>query len=731
MPHARSTRAQHWMIATALALTASTSLAADGVEEIVVTANKRVADQQDVPIALSALSSERLREIGAVRMTDLTSAAPGFYFSRTSNVNTVFIRGVGGGGRNIGFGGRAGIYLDGVYVGQPGAIDQSLIDVERVEIFRGPQGTSFGRNAVSGAVNVVTRAPSRTFDSAVALTAGNFDRVGASAWLSGPLSETTQAKLSAHSERRDGFVRNLFDRSDEIGRIDVDVVRGALRFEPSERLQLDVTADYTQDESLRSTLEANSSTLGAGTFDPFAPAPFVLNEDEPRTREDVNYGANATLRYRAGAHELTSISAYRKVDSTRRSDNDYGPLSLLFTDYGDEFEQWSQELRIASDASSRIRYVAGLFALREEAETYRSATAGNDVIGRFPVAPGIVASNSASITTDSYAAFGHFDWDLTQALTLSAGLRFTHEERALEFDLDGTRSGAFNIGTLRDFRDSDDEDRWTPELSVSYRLTPDVLVYGTYAEGFKSGGWNIDFLSRDQLTPLPGSTATPFAFDAERVRSYEFGLKSEWLDRRLRANVATFIAEYRDFQTNQFVAVGGGRTVLFLTNAAEVQTYGVELGIETRPVESVRINLDAAYVDAEFDSFPRGGIAASDASGNRLPYAARTSGAFRASYALPMSFAGGRFTLFGQYTYRSGSFSGQENSIDQRMDGYGLINARAGWQRDDGAFFIGLWGENLGDDVYFTNRVRDFIGTQAVSYGEPRTYGVELRASFR
>lgn len=716
----------HLALGTTLCSAESTAT----VEEIVVSAHRRESDQQTVAMAASSISRDRLAELGAVRLTDLTSVVPGFNFSRTSNVNTVFIRGVGGGGRNIGFGGRTGIYLDGVYVGQPGAIDQSLVDIDRVEILRGPQGTMFGRNAVAGAVNIVTRAPSADFTSGVVATAGNYERRALSGWINGGLTDSVQGKLSAHSERRDGFVRNLFDGSNDIGKIDVDSVRAAVKFDSGSPLQVQFNADYTRDQSLRSTLEANSGTLGNGANDPFAPAAFTLNENDPRTREDVNYGASATVTYELDRHTFTSITGFRKVESVRHSDNDYGPLSLLFTDYDDTFEQWSQELRIASDADRSLRYVAGLFALREDATTFRTATAGRDVVGRFPVAPNSVSFNAADITTDSFALFAHADVDLRADLTLSAGVRYTIEERDLRFDLDGSRSGAFNIGTLRGFTDSDDEHRLTPEISVSYRIAPDALVYATYAEGFKSGGWNVDFLSRDQLTSPNGSGETPFAFEAERVRSYEIGAKTEWFERRLRANVAAFLAEYRDFQTNQFVAVPGGRTVLFLTNAARVTTRGVELSLEARPIAAFRVNVDAAYIDGEFDEFPRGGVAGGDASGNALPYSPDFSGSVRASYTLPFELASGDLALHGQYSYRSSSFSGQENSRDQFMDSYELLGARISWTHHSGAVTVSAWGENLGNELYTTNRVRDVLGTQAISFGEPRTYGIELRMNF-
>jgi iron complex outermembrane receptor protein len=664
-------------------------------------------------------------------LSDLAAAAPAFSIQRASNVDTVFIRGVGGGGRNIGFGGRAGVYLDGVYVGQPGALDQVLGDIERVEILRGPQGTLFGRNTVSGAVNIVTQAPSEALTGGVNLIAGNFDRIAGGARISGPLLDDRIAgKLSVYSERRDGYVRNLFDGSDDIGRIDVDSARAGLRIDATERLTLDLAADYTQDHSLRSNLEANSSTLGAGKVDPFAPAPFVVNENDKRIREESNYGASLTARYELDGHSLTSISAWRKVTTDRHTDNDYGPLSLLFTDFNDRFEQLSQELRIASSEDRPFRYVAGVFWLREDADTFRTATAGSDVVGRFPVAPGAVSSNAADVVTESAAAFAHGDLDIGDALTLSAGMRYTHERRTLEFDLDGSRSGAFNIGTLHDFRDAETEDRVTPSFGARYRLMPDISVYASYAEGFKSGGWNIDFLNTQQLTFVPGRDATPFAFDTEKARSYEVGVKSEWLEHRLRVNAAVFSTDYRGFQTNQFIEFPGGRTVIALTNAAKAQTQGLEIDLEARIAADLRVLLNYAYIDAEFDSFRGGGVAGTDATGNRLPYAPRNAGAASIAYDVPLQLAAGRVSVSARYDYRSDSFSGQENTPEQRLAAYGLYGARIGWQRDDGRWGVALWGENLGNERYLSNRLRDFLGTQVQAQGMLRQYGVELTGAF-
>ena len=281
-------------VAPASAQTETATSAADlGVEAVVVTAQKREQNLQDVPIAITAFSQDRLTELGAARLSDLSNRAPNFLIEKFANVETVFIRGVGGGGRSIGFGGRAGVYLDGVYTGQVGAIDQALADIQRVEILRGPQGTLFGRNSVSGAVSIVTSPPSPTFTASIDLKGGNYDERSLAATVSGPIvPDRVLAKLSVFREKRDGYITNLFDGSTRGGMIDTASVRGAVRLLLTDKLTIDIAADYSRDKSQIAPIESISSPTGAAGS---------IRPRRPCSRSTRTCRASATTRISASA----------------------------------------------------------------------------------------------------------------------------------------------------------------------------------------------------------------------------------------------------------------------------------------------------------------------------------------------------------------------------------------------------------------------------------------------
>ena len=714
-------------ISPASAQTDTTTTTAAAVEEVVVTAQKREQNLQDVPIAITAISQDRLSQLGASRLSDLSNRAPNFLIEKFANAETVFIRGVGGGGRNIGFGGRAGVYIDGVYTGQVGAIDQALADIQRVEILRGPQGTLFGRNSVSGAVNIITREPSSTFTAGIDLKGGNYDERSLSANVSGPIvPDRVLAKLSVFRETRDGYVTNLFDNSTRGGQIDGASVRGALRLLPTDKLTVDIAADYSRDKSQVAPIESISTPTGGGLIDPSAPALFQVNENTPRIRDNKDFGVSVTGLYRLPADlALTSITAFRAVNSYRQADNDYSPLDLLASHYADRFNQFTEELRIASPSTGRLRYVAGVYYLDELALTGRDVTVGKDAVGRLPAAPGPVPS-SARIRNRSIAAFGNFDFDIAGPLTLNAGARFTHEHRTLLFNLDGSKSGGFGIGVLTNFHDAASEDHVSPTVGLTYKLSPDASLYAKYSNGFKSGGWNVDFLTRAQVVDQPGQTGTPFAFKTETANSYEIGAKTELFERRLRINGAAFLASYSDYQINQFVGATG---IVQLTNAAKVDTSGLELSAEARLTPDLRLTADGAWLRTKFASFPHGGALGADATGNRLPFAPRFSGAVGGEYILPFELAGGRFSLFYQYSYRGFSYASQENILPgQALPSHGLSSGRVSWLSANRRYEIALYGDNIGDHHYIVNQGKDLLGTNLIAWGEPLTWGVELKA---
>ncbi len=701
------------------------------LEEVVVTAQKRTENLQDVPIAVSAVGAERVEQLHATRLADLTAVAPNFSVEKANG--TVYIRGVGGGGRNIGFGGRAGVYLDGVYIGQAAALSQSLLDIDHVEVLRGPQGHLFGRNTVSGAANIITRAPAAEFGGEVTLGAGNLEYRSLGLRADLPIVEDkVLAKLSVGLEKRDGYTRNLFDDDRVIGSLDSQSYRGAIRLLPNEKVTVDVSADYMRDKSFRGGPESVSGLTGAGLVDPLAPNAYEVNTNTPRFKHVETGGGAVNVNYEQDdGSAITSITAYRTSRSAVQADNDYTPIDFLHTLYEDEFRQLSQELRIASSDEGRLRYVAGVFLLSEEADTKRVAAWGAAAVGLgLGLAPNSSTPSSAGIRTTSYALFGSLDYDLTERLTVNLGGRYTIEQRKLRYDLDGSNSGLVGIATLKGFKDEDEENRFSPSIGATFKATDDLNLYAKYSTGFKSGGWNVDFLNKNQVKDLNGDGRADFAFDTETVQSYEIGAKAELFERRLRLNAAVFAANYDDYQINRFVQFPGGITVIQLSNAAKVETKGVEVSFEAAPIRNLLLTLDAAYMDAAFDDFKGGGPGGADASGNALPFSPKWSGTASAQYTFDLPSLGSELTLFGQYAYRAETYAGQENQDNQRLGERKLVNARATFTHLGTGLSVSVWGSNITDQDYLTNRTADFLGTKFVERGEPQTYGLEVTARF-
>ncbi|HTK36560.1 MAG TPA: TonB-dependent receptor [Caulobacteraceae bacterium] len=703
------------------------------VADVVVTARQRPEAAQSVPLAVRAITADRIRDVQPVQLSDLSGAAPNFSIERMGGLDTVMIRGAGGGGRTIGFDARTAVYLDGVYIAQPGALNRSLADAERVEVLRGPQGALFGRNTVSGAVNIISRAPGAVFAGEAKVWGGSREDRGAYASVDTPLvADKVWGRLSGTRETRNGFTLNLYDGSHDVGSIDLASYRAAVRVQADARLRFDLAADYALDRSLRDGFEATSNSVGTGMTDPYAPAPFQIDENTPRIRRNEQGGVSLHADYSlADLGSLTSISAYRMNQVRRRSDNDYSPLDLLSTDYHDHFGQLSQEVRLASNETAPLRYVVGAFYLHEVARSNRVAAFGTDTLkAGLPVAPGSVVPSRARIDSTSLAAFANLDYQLAPHWTLSGGLRLNHEDRTLLFDLQGGQSGALRIATLTDFHDKAQESRPTPSLSLTYAPSRTLSVYGRYAEGFKSGGWNVDFLNTGQVVPLPGSKGAAFAFGPENDRSYEVGLKAQLWGGRARFDATAFIMEFRDYQTNKLIAYPNGMNVIVLTNASSARSSGVELSAELRPASFLRFTVDAGTLDAHFGRFPGGGLAGQDASGNRLPFSPRFSARAGVELLSPADPRYGSLDLYVGERHKSFMFTGQENLMTESVPTSDVVDARLSWRPPNARFEFALWGRNLGDADYLTNSVRDFLGTHTVTHGDPRSYGVELAARF-
>lgn len=708
------------------------------LDAVIVTAQKRTQALEDVPIAISVIDRETLEKGRSHTLADVQQLVPNFSFDRAGTA-TLSLRGIGGGGRNIGFDPRVGVYLDGVYVGQSQALNMPLFDIAQVDVLRGPQGYLFGRNTVAGAVNITTEAPSPVFDYRLRAVAGNHDTAEFHGSVTGPLGNSVSGKLSASHESRSGYTRNRFNGSylDDLNRFST---RGQLRFETSEKLTIDVYGDYSRADE--NTLVGQPTT---GFFDvqiPGLPLPKRQVDFNTTPFIDVTlYGGSTNATYRMdNGHTLTSVTGYRDVAQRRQNDTDYSNKDILHINFNDKFKQFSQELRLGSPDEGRARYVFGLYYLHEDADSARSARIGQDMNAIVPLpagspvpfAPvglafgltaGSVVPAIANVKTEDLAVFGAFDYDLVERLTLNLGARYTHETKDIVFNLDGSKSGGFRIATLNNFRDSRSDGSFNPTAGLTFALAEHVNVYAKYASGFKSGGWNIDFLNAGQI-------ATGFDFDTETVDSYEVGLKGVAMDGRLRFDMAAFHNQFDNYQVFQFVALGGGASVLQLRNAAKVETRGVEFSTSFQANRNLRLSGNFGYVDATFDKFPNGGPGGADLSGHELPAPSFTA-ALTLDYGVALPALAGRLDFYGEYSYRGSFFSGANNDpVLERIGSRNLVNARLGYSHDSGRYGVSLWARNLFNRDFLSTRGRDFLGNQFVQYGEPRAYGLELWHNF-
>jgi iron complex outermembrane receptor protein len=689
------------------------------LDEVVVTAQKRAQSIEDVPIAVTVVDRKALKNTRAATLADMQQLVPNFSIAQSLGVNTITVRGIGGGGRNIGFDTRTGVYVDGIYMGQAHALDQSLFDIEQVEVLRGPQGHLFGRNTVAGAVNITTRAPSETFESSFRAVAGNYNTREGYVNVSGPIADKLLGKLSVGYEARDGFSTNLFNQQklDDLKRAST---RGQLAIQATDRLEINLSADYADIKQKQVLGEAVTDMGGA----PLAFGPYANHTVNFNTTPYINNtlsGGSLTANYdMTGDHTLTAITGYRSTHQNRQNDTDYTPNDVLHIDYTDDFKQLSQEIRIASALKGSLRYVAGVYLMHESADTYRIAVAGANgaMIG---VAPGATIPISGAVKTDSYALFGSLDYDLSNRLTLNLGARYTDEKKSLLYNITG--AGILGMGTAANYTDTRSDSMLTPTLGVTYALNKSLNIYGKYSRGFKSGGWNLDYLTNTQI-------ANKFNFNRETVDSYELGLKGTELDRRMSYDFSVFHSSFKDFQVFQFVNTGV-TSELQLRNAAQAESVGAEASLRAMVTDNLSIGGNVGVMRAKFNSFPGGMTGGGDAAGKRLPDAPDLTASVSANYSVFASSLGGRLDFYGEVSHRSKSYSGVDNN--EALDSVGsrsIVNARVSLVADHARFEMSMWARNLFNSSYTTAHSHDFFGNQYVKRGDPRTFGVEGKYSF-
>lgn len=708
------------------------------MEEITVTAQKRAQSLQDVPISVQAITESAIRELGATVISDLEASAPSLQTGGaigTSN-QRMGIRGIVDYSRNTGVDARMGIYIDGVYQGRSYSSDQPLLGLERVEILRGPQGTLFGKNTVSGALSLVTKTPTEEFEGEVQAELGNLEYRKAAAYVSGALGETVFGSLSFSYDESDGYYYNTTLEQDT-GGYDRWSTRGKLRFVPGDRLEIILAGDAAQSNS-NLPLYVNAAL------------PPYTSQQNFEAEDEVNFwGGALTVNYDLDSgYTLTSITAYREADYQTRYDDDILPFAIQSTEFDEDSDQLSQELRLVSPREDRYDWVAGLYYFSSDMSTARRAIFGEDLYNLLipALAPFSAALQGSvtipnDVTVDSWAAYIHGNYRFSDRWELTAGLRYTDESKDINwrqqnFPADpataaaleavtglpltqapGFAFGGFNYDPVVDSRSEND---WSPTVGLNWFVGADTMIFGKYASGFKSGGYNADFMT-DGLAN--------FEYEDESVDSWELGIKSTMLDGTLRINATAFMMEFEDFQVFQFLDNSRGTTSVQLTNAGKATSQGVELETAWLPTDRLEFAFNVTALDATYDVFVNPDPNRPDFTGNKLAYAPDWKTYFSAQYLQPLG-DHGSLRFFADYSWVDDQYSDPSNAPLYLIESYSLIGARVSWMPVSEQWELALWGRNLADEEY--NRINDtnFLQFPRTIWGAPRTYGVSFTYFF-
>jgi len=675
------------------------------LEEIMVTAQKKVENLQQTPVTVTALTGVALEQAGITDIRGLAAVTPGLTITGDNQLGTspIAIRGVGSAGGGIGSDDSVGIYIDGVYLGRPAANTFELVDIERVEILRGPQGTLYGRNATGGAVSFVTKRPS--LDEAegfVGLEYGNFDAIKGKAYVSAPISDTVAFKVAATFSRRDGFAFNAFDGSPDVineapERLlgeEAATIRAAILFD-KDALDILVSADYGYFDQ---SVPLKDVTNGLGD-----PDEYFVNAASTQDREFG--GISATINYAfSDSLSLTSVTAYRESYYDEIYDSDGTPAEAFRVEPTEDQDQFSEELRLTALMENGLEIMIGGYFFRENSEW------------DAPVGPFGATRLLTTNRTTSFAAFANASYPVTEALTLTGGLRYSHEEKDFTFTA-GSRFADLPAP-------GGGEDSWgavTPRFAIDYKVSDDVFLYASVSRGFKSGGFNLTGLQ---------------SFDPEFIWSYEAGTKADLFDSKVRVNMNAFYYDYEDLQVRIPVRPG----VVSVTNAAAAEIMGLELEFKLLPTDRLAITGSIAYLDATYDQFdvpvydtdvssPTLGeiIDVVDLSGNRLNRAPEWKLNLNAEYLTPLGGAGD-LTLRAEYVYESEIFFTEQNISTFGRGGFHIVNARAVLEPSDNWAFS-AFVENIGDERFVANII-PIAGLPQGFASLPRTYGIAINYSF-
>jgi iron complex outermembrane receptor protein len=673
----------------------------EGLEEIVVTAQRRSENVQRVPIAVTAVTAGQLQSQGVLRTNDLPRLAPGLVINRENNTPQIFLRGIGTPNSAPGYESAVATYVDGVYIGVPIGASLSLSDVERIEVIKGPQGTLFGRNATAGVLQVITRDPSQHQGLDFYASYGRFSAVEAGVYGGVRMSDRVAAGLSVDWRRQyDGWGTNLYSGEDAYKGKEISL-RGKVKIEPADTTTITLSGDYMYNMT---DIGSNQRLIRPSKQrDAFIPGYYDIRHDFPGYTNVKSYGAAGTVVQNIGSLSLISITAWRKLRSLQSIDSDQSSVAFIQGSYHVDFEQFSQEVRLTSKSGGKFDWMLGGF--------YFAATA------EVPDYSVFVVSNVAKVTgkqnLKSYAAFAQGTLAITDTTKLTGGARYTIDRRNFE----GTRqvgTAPIIVKPLRYQKDTQPSFR----LSLDQSISGDSMVYASYNRSFRGGGFNATSPLDNPIKP-------------ETIDAYEVGAKLGFLDRRVRLNAAAFLYNLSDIQLQQ--TIGG---IASTYNASAARVKGVEADFTAIPFKGLTLRVAGTLLNGKYTRFPgaprftalptTGAVSTPiDGSGLDTLRTPKLSGAFSLDYVVPVSIGSLRFS--GNVYHTDSYWVDAGNSFKQA--GYNLVGASAGWSSSDETRSLTLWTRNLFGQKY-CDRVQVSSNGFGCGAGEPMTFGVTGRLRF-
>ncbi|MBO9380095.1 TonB-dependent receptor [Sphingomonas histidinilytica] len=746
---------------------------ADRIEEIVVTAQKRSENLQRVPISAQVMTGASLNRSNIASLTDIAEIAPSVHVATGGRSNNIYVRGTGS-AESQSLDQSVAIFIDDVYHGRSRGSSATFLDLERVEVLKGPQSTYFGNNAIAGAFNIVTHRPDQSFNGWIrglisprgGTNGGQYALEGA---VNVPLTDALALRVAGTFNGQRGWLKNV-NTGKRAPDEENTAFRATLRYQPSDDLDIALKGEIGRNLNKSGLLTQNASCPPPA---PFVAAGFcalnlslglpiglkrntlVLSDGQQirlNTKETV-----LSIRKDLGASTLSSVTAYNQYRYRYNLDADGTPLTLLNVQAPEKYRQFSQELRLASPTGQPIEWLAGLYFQYDKLDIEQSTSFNflspviaatppfAPLVARLPLGQFVAATQKERV----YSAFGAITWNASDRLKLTAGLRGSITTKDFDWSLlfgTATRDyggivalpsalqplpGLLGLGTSGQVALSRNDKALMPSARAQYQITPEAMVYASYSRGFKAGGFSVA-----DTTALPAN----FPFAPERVDAYEIGLKSELFDRHVLLNVALFRNDFNKLQVSITTAAASGAFLNFIRNAGSARSQGVEVETQWLVSRAFRIAASGSYLDSKYLRYRNAGptsaqqlagIASQDLSGRRTPFAPRWSGTTSATLTLPL---GSQWRFVAEATGIFSSSYQTYSTLDPLtlQPSYARLDGRLSLESDDGRWAVDLIGKNLGNAT-----VRAFSVAQPLSLGslaqtkeQLRNLALQLRYKF-